>query len=79
MITDNANQSVFMVHDKGVVVIDAPPSYAKLLPEAIAEVTDKTNHSRDLQSFTLRSYWRHQIVRRTSGDYRQLHLRTSIG
>ncbi|HEX2628761.1 MAG TPA: hypothetical protein VHM26_07115, partial [Chitinophagaceae bacterium] len=26
MITDNAYQSMFMVYEKGVVVIDAPPS-----------------------------------------------------
>lgn len=41
MITDNAYQSMFLVYDKGVVVIDAPPSYAAHIPAAIAEVTDK--------------------------------------
>lgn len=41
MITDNAYQSMFMVYEKGVVVIDAPPSYAAHIPQAIAEVTDK--------------------------------------
>jgi len=39
MITDNAYQSMFLVYDKGVVVIDTPPNYAKHLPEAIAEVS----------------------------------------
>jgi glyoxylase-like metal-dependent hydrolase (beta-lactamase superfamily II) len=41
MITDGAYQSMFMTHEDGVVVIDAPPSYASHIPEAIAEVTDK--------------------------------------
>jgi glyoxylase-like metal-dependent hydrolase (beta-lactamase superfamily II) len=41
MITDNTYQSMFIVYDKGVVVIDAPPSYAAHIPAAIAEVTDK--------------------------------------
>ena len=41
MITDNAYQSIFMVYDTGVVVVDAPPSYAAHLAKGIAEVTDK--------------------------------------
>jgi glyoxylase-like metal-dependent hydrolase (beta-lactamase superfamily II) len=41
MITDNAYQSMFLVHDQGVVVIDAPPSYAARIPAAIASVTDR--------------------------------------
>src|SRR5688572_27908196 len=40
MVTDNAYQSMFLVYDKGVVVIDAPPSYAAKIPQAIAEVSD---------------------------------------
>jgi glyoxylase-like metal-dependent hydrolase (beta-lactamase superfamily II) len=41
MITDNIYQSMFLVYDRGVVVIDAPPDYAARIPQAIAEVTDK--------------------------------------
>ena len=41
MITDGAYQSMFMTYDNGVVVIDAPPSYAAQIPKAIAELTDK--------------------------------------
>jgi glyoxylase-like metal-dependent hydrolase (beta-lactamase superfamily II) len=41
MVTDNAYQSMFMVHDGGVVVVDAPQSYAAHIREAIAEVTDR--------------------------------------
>src|SRR4029078_4875680 len=41
MITDNAYQSMLLVYDRGVVVIDAPPSYAAHIPEAIAKVSDK--------------------------------------
>src|SRR5512135_3531788 len=41
MITDNAYQSMFLVYDRGVVVIDAPPSYGAHIPQAIAEVSDK--------------------------------------
>ena len=39
MVTDNAYQSMFMVYESGVVVVDAPPSYAAKLKQAIAEVT----------------------------------------
>ncbi|WP_205410033.1 MBL fold metallo-hydrolase [Flavihumibacter solisilvae] len=41
MITDNVYQSMFMVYDKGVVVVDAPPPYEQYIKKAIAEVTDK--------------------------------------
>src|SRR5262245_62424492 len=41
MITDGAYQSMFMTYEDGVVVVDAPPSYASHIPGAIAEVTDK--------------------------------------
>ena len=41
MITDNAYQSMFMVYETGVVVIDAPPAFAQYIPKAIAEVTSK--------------------------------------
>jgi glyoxylase-like metal-dependent hydrolase (beta-lactamase superfamily II) len=41
MVTDNVYQSMFLVHEGGVVVVDAPPTYAALIPKAIAEVTDK--------------------------------------
>jgi glyoxylase-like metal-dependent hydrolase (beta-lactamase superfamily II) len=41
MITDNAYQSMFMVYESGVVVVDAPPAYAAHIVEGIREVTDK--------------------------------------
>ena len=41
MITDNSYQSIFMVYEKGVVVVDAPPSYAAHIHQAISSVTDK--------------------------------------
>src|SRR5215213_4740651 len=41
MVTDNAYQSMFLVYDRGVVVIDAPPPYAAHIPRAIAEVSNK--------------------------------------
>jgi glyoxylase-like metal-dependent hydrolase (beta-lactamase superfamily II) len=41
MVTENVYQSMFMVHERGVVVIDAPPSLAAFIPKAIAEVTDR--------------------------------------
>ena len=41
MITDNAYQSMFMVYESGVVVVDAPPPFARYILQAIAEVTDK--------------------------------------
>jgi len=41
MITDGAYQSMFMTYEDGVVVVDAPPSYASHIHAAIAEVTDK--------------------------------------
>src|SRR6185369_15605800 len=36
MITDNAYQSMFMVYETDVVVIDAPPSYAQYIPKGVA-------------------------------------------
>lgn len=41
LVTENAYQSMFMVYDTGVVVVDAPPTYAKHIRAAIAEVTDR--------------------------------------
>jgi len=41
LITDGAYQSMFMTYESGVVVVDAPPSYASRIPAAVAEVTDK--------------------------------------
>jgi glyoxylase-like metal-dependent hydrolase (beta-lactamase superfamily II) len=41
MVTDGVYQSMFLVYDAGVVVIDAPPSYAARIPHAVAEVTPK--------------------------------------
>jgi glyoxylase-like metal-dependent hydrolase (beta-lactamase superfamily II) len=41
MITDGAYQSMFLTYEDGVVVVDAPPSYASQIPKAIAEITDK--------------------------------------
>jgi glyoxylase-like metal-dependent hydrolase (beta-lactamase superfamily II) len=41
MLTDNAYQSMFLVYERGVVVVDAPPGYAAHIRQAIAEVTDK--------------------------------------
>ena len=41
MITDNTYQSMFMVYENGVVVVDAPPPFAQHIPKAIAEVTNK--------------------------------------
>jgi glyoxylase-like metal-dependent hydrolase (beta-lactamase superfamily II) len=41
MVTDNAYQSMLLVHDAGVVVIDAPPSYSARLGQAVAEVSAK--------------------------------------
>jgi len=42
MITDNAIQSMFLVYDRGVVVIDAPQDLAAHIRQAIAEVSDKS-------------------------------------
>ena len=41
MITGGAHQSMFMTYEEGVVVVDAPPTYAAHIPKAVAEVTDK--------------------------------------
>lgn len=39
MVTENAYQSMFLVYETGVVVIDAPPTYSAHIRDAIAEVT----------------------------------------
>ena len=41
MITDNAYQSMFMVHKTGVVLVDAPPFFSSFHLKAIREITDK--------------------------------------
>jgi glyoxylase-like metal-dependent hydrolase (beta-lactamase superfamily II) len=41
MITDNQIQSMFLVYDSGVVVMDAPQAFASHIRQAIAEVSDK--------------------------------------
>jgi glyoxylase-like metal-dependent hydrolase (beta-lactamase superfamily II) len=41
MVTENVYQAMLMVYERGVVVVDAPPSIAAYIPKAIAEVTDK--------------------------------------
>jgi len=41
MVTDNVYQSMILAYDSGVVVVDAPPSYASRLSQAIAEVSSK--------------------------------------
>ena len=41
MVTDNVYQSMFLVYESGVVVLDAPPSYAQHITTAIREITDK--------------------------------------
>ena len=40
MVTDNAYQSMFMIYERGVVVVDAPPNYSAKLRQAISEVTN---------------------------------------
>jgi glyoxylase-like metal-dependent hydrolase (beta-lactamase superfamily II) len=40
-LTDGAYQTMFMVTDKGVIAVDAPPSIGKNYLKAIAEVTTK--------------------------------------
>jgi glyoxylase-like metal-dependent hydrolase (beta-lactamase superfamily II) len=41
MISEGAYQSMFMVYESGVVVVDAPPSYSAHIVAGIREVSDK--------------------------------------
>jgi glyoxylase-like metal-dependent hydrolase (beta-lactamase superfamily II) len=41
VVSDNGWQSAFLVTDEGVIVFDAPASFGKSIPAAIAKVTDK--------------------------------------
>ena len=41
MLTDNAIQCMFMVYEKGVVLMDAPENLAPYIHKAIAEITNK--------------------------------------
>jgi hypothetical protein len=52
MITDNIYQSMFMVHETGVVVVDAPPSYAAKIVAGIREITEKYHRARGDQTPT---------------------------
>lgn len=40
-VTDGLYNSMFVVSDQGVIVVDAPPTYADKLPAAIREVTEQ--------------------------------------
>jgi glyoxylase-like metal-dependent hydrolase (beta-lactamase superfamily II) len=42
MVTENSHQCMFMVYDKGVVLVDAPPIVAPYIRTAVAEITDKS-------------------------------------
>ncbi len=42
VITDGIYQSAFVVTNKGVVIIDAPPSYASKIRAAVSDVTDQS-------------------------------------
>jgi glyoxylase-like metal-dependent hydrolase (beta-lactamase superfamily II) len=39
MVTENIYQSLFLVYEEGVVLVDAPPSLAAFIKAAVAEVT----------------------------------------
>ncbi|MEP7107994.1 MAG: MBL fold metallo-hydrolase [Ferruginibacter sp.] len=41
LVTDNAYQSMFMVYETGVVLVDAPPPFAQYIRKAVGEVTNK--------------------------------------
>lgn len=41
VVSDNGWQSAFLVTDAGVIVFDAPETFGKYLPSAIAKVTDQ--------------------------------------
>ena len=41
MVTDNAVQAIFLVHEEGVVLVDVPQALAAMIPKAIAEVTNR--------------------------------------
>jgi glyoxylase-like metal-dependent hydrolase (beta-lactamase superfamily II) len=41
VVSDNGWQSAFLVTDEGVIVFDAPASFGKNIPSAVAKVTDK--------------------------------------
>ncbi|MCC8364472.1 MBL fold metallo-hydrolase [Lysobacter sp. A6] len=41
MVTDNIYQSMLLAYDKGVVVIDTPPTFSSHLPEAIKEISSQ--------------------------------------
>src|SRR5258708_31350429 len=42
VLSDNGWQSAFLVTDDGVVVFDAPASFGKSIPSAIAKVTNQS-------------------------------------
>src|SRR5215469_2777483 len=41
VISDNGWQSAFLVTDSGVIVFDAPATFGRSIPSAIAKITDK--------------------------------------
>jgi glyoxylase-like metal-dependent hydrolase (beta-lactamase superfamily II) len=41
MVTENVYQAMFVVHERGVILVDVPPPLAAFIPKAIRDVTDK--------------------------------------
>ena len=58
VISDNGWQSAFLVTGDGVIVFDAPASFGKSIPSAIAKVTNQPIKMLDLLARAQGSHWR---------------------
>ena len=74
MVTENAYQSMFMVYETGVVVVDAPPSYSKHIAAGHRGSHRSSGHSCGLQPLAHRSHrwgqrpWRQPDLDRALGN-----------
>jgi len=57
VVSDNGWQSAFLVTDEGVIVFDAPASFGKSIPAAIAKVTDKPQWTYTTRSNAFITTW----------------------
>jgi hypothetical protein len=60
-LSDNGWQSAFLVTHAGVIVFDAPSSYGKHIPEAVAKVTNKPIKMLVYSHCGFRKIWPHSF------------------
>ena len=61
-VTEGAYTAMFLTTGKGVIVVDAPPSFGDKILKAISDVTNEAYYTRHLQPLSCRPYrWRKHV------------------